>query len=76
MKESGSKLVGLSALLTTTLPAMEKTVRALKEVDPSVKVMIGGAPVTQAFADSIGADGYGRDASAAVALARELLGNA
>jgi 5-methyltetrahydrofolate--homocysteine methyltransferase len=76
VKESGSKLVGLSALLTTTLPAMEKTVRALKEVDSSIKVMIGGAPVTQAFADSIGADGYGRDASAAVALARQLLGNA
>ena len=75
VKESGSKLVGLSALLTTTLPAMEKTVRALKEVDPSVKIMIGGAPVTQAFADSIGADGYGRDASAAVTLARRLLGN-
>jgi len=76
VKESGSKLVGLSALLTTTLPAMEKTVRALKEANPSVKVMIGGAPVTQSFADSIGADGYGRDASTAVSLARQLLGNA
>ncbi len=76
VRESGAKLVGLSALLTTTLPSMEKTVRALKELDPSVKVMIGGAPVTQAFADSIGADGYGRDASAAVTLARRLLGNA
>jgi 5-methyltetrahydrofolate--homocysteine methyltransferase len=75
-KESGSKLVGLSALLTTTLPAMEKTVRVLKDIDPSIMVMVGGAPVTQAFADSIGADGYGRDASAAVALARQLLGNA
>jgi 5-methyltetrahydrofolate--homocysteine methyltransferase len=75
-KESGSKLVGLSALLTTTLPAMEKTVRVLKDIDPSIMVMVGGAPVTQAFADSIGADGYGRDASAAVALARRLLGNA
>lgn len=76
VKESGSKLVGLSALLTTTLPAMEKTVRALKEANPSVKIMIGGAPVTQSFADSIGADGYGRDASTAVSLARQLLGNA
>jgi 5-methyltetrahydrofolate--homocysteine methyltransferase len=76
LKESGAKLVGLSALLTTTLSSMEKTVRALKEVDPSVKVMVGGAPVTQAFADSIGADGYGRDASAAVTLARRLLENA
>ena len=78
VKEGSGQLVGLSALLTTTLPAMEKTVRAMKEVDPSgkVKVIIGGAPVTQAFADSIGADGYGRDATAAVALARQLLGNA
>ncbi len=76
VKESGSKLVGLSALLTTTLPAMEKTVRVLKDIDPSIMIMVGGAPVTQAFADSIGADGYGRDASAAVNLARQLLGNA
>ena len=76
VRESGAQLVGLSALLTTTLPSMEKTVHALKELDPSLKVMVGGAPVTQAFADSIGADGYGRDASAAVTLARRLLGNA
>jgi 5-methyltetrahydrofolate--homocysteine methyltransferase len=75
VQESGAKLVGLSALLTTTLPSMERTVKALKEVDSSIKVMVGGAPVTQAFAESIGADGYGRDASAAVALARKLLGN-
>ncbi len=76
VKESGCKLVGLSALLTTTLPAMEKTVRALKEGDPSIMVMVGGAPVTQAFADSIGADGYGRDAGTAVTLARRLLKSA
>ena len=77
VKESGCRLVGLSALLTTTMPAMEKTVKALKEADPSgkVKVIVGGAPVTQAFADSIGADGYGRDATAAVTLARQLLGD-
>jgi 5-methyltetrahydrofolate--homocysteine methyltransferase len=74
-KESGAQLVGLSALLSTTLPAMGKTVRAIREFDPSgnVKVIIGGAPVTQAFADSIGADGFGRDATAAVTLARQLL---
>ncbi len=76
VRESGARIVGLSALLTTTLPSMEKTVQVLKELDPSLKVMVGGAPVTQAFADSIGADGYGRDASAAVTLARRLLGNA
>jgi 5-methyltetrahydrofolate--homocysteine methyltransferase len=74
-KETGAQLVGLSALLSTTLPAMGKTVRAIREFDPSgkVKVIIGGAPVTQAFADSIGADGFGRDATAAVTLARHLL---
>ncbi len=78
VKESGSQLVGLSALLTSALPAMEKTVRAIREYDPSgkVKVIVGGAPVTQAFADSIGADGFGRDATAAVTLARRLLGDA
>jgi 5-methyltetrahydrofolate--homocysteine methyltransferase len=74
--ESGSQLVGLSALLTTTLPAMENTLRAIKEAHPSVRVIIGGAPVTQAYADSIGADGFGRDANAAVSLARHLVGDA
>ncbi len=74
-RESGAKLVGLSALLSTTLPAMEKTIRAVRESGLSgVKVMIGGAPVTQAFADKIGADGFGRDAAVAVPLARRLLG--
>ena len=78
VRENGSQLVGLSALLTSALPAMEKTVRAIREYDPSgkVKVIVGGAPVTQAFADSIGADGFGRDATAAVTLARRLLGDA
>jgi 5-methyltetrahydrofolate--homocysteine methyltransferase len=61
VRESSCNLVGLSALLTTTLPAVEKTVKALKDVDPSIRVIVVGAPVTQAFADSIGADGYGRD---------------
>jgi 5-methyltetrahydrofolate--homocysteine methyltransferase len=74
-KETGARLVGLSALLSTTLPAMGKIVRTIREFDPSgnVKVIIGGAPVTQAFADDIGADGFGRDANAAVTLARRLL---
>jgi len=78
VKEGSGQLVGLSALLTTTLPAMEKAVHAIREADPTgkVKVIIGGAPVTQAFADSIGADGYGRDATAAVTLARKLIGDA
>jgi 5-methyltetrahydrofolate--homocysteine methyltransferase len=75
VEESGAQVVGLSALLTTTLPAMEATVSALREAWPvKVKVMIGGAPVTSAFASSIGADGYAADASSAVALARRLVG--
>jgi len=75
VRETGAKLVGLSSLLTTTMPAMQRTLRALREFDPSgnVKVIIGGAPVTQEFADSIGADGFGRDANAAVSLARRLV---
>jgi 5-methyltetrahydrofolate--homocysteine methyltransferase len=75
VEESGAQIVGLSALLTTTLPAMEATVSALREAGPvRVKVMIGGAPVTSAYAQSIGADGYAPDASSAVALARRLVG--
>ena len=72
-KESGAQLVGLSALLTTTMPAMEKTVQAVKAAGISVKVMIGGAPVTQGYADKIGADGYAPDAASAVDLAKSLL---
>ncbi len=69
-------VVGLSALLTTTMPNMEKTIAALVEagVRDQVKVMIGGAPVTQQYADSIGADGYAADASRAVAVAKSILG--
>jgi 5-methyltetrahydrofolate--homocysteine methyltransferase len=76
-KESGAKLVGLSALLTTTLPAMEETVRAVRlaELAGEVHVMVGGAPVTDAFAKEIGADGYAPDAPSAVALARRLAGS-
>ena len=76
VKESGAKLVGLSALLTTTLPAMEATVRAIRQAELAgeVRVMVGGAPVTDSFAQQIGADGYAADASAATALARRLAG--
>ncbi len=75
-RKSGAKLVGLSSLLTTTLPAMEATVRALREAQLAggVGVMVGGAPVTDAFARQIGADGYAPDASSAAALARRLVG--
>jgi 5-methyltetrahydrofolate--homocysteine methyltransferase len=55
-KENGVQVVGLSALLTTTMPAMEKTIQAIKDSGIAVKTMIGGAPVTQAYAEKIGAD--------------------
>ena len=68
-------IIGLSALLTTTMLQMKHTVRALDEagVRGSVKVMVGGAPVTQRFADDVGADGYADNAAAALALARRLM---
>jgi 5-methyltetrahydrofolate--homocysteine methyltransferase len=71
--EHNPHLVGLSALLTTTMPAMRDTVEAVKKADASVKVLIGGAPVTQAYADEVGADGYAPDAASAVDLAKSVL---
>ena len=75
VKAEQPDLLGMSALLTTTMPAMQKAIDALAEagVRDSVKVMIGGAPVTQAYADEIGADGYAPDAASAVDLARSLM---
>lgn len=73
IKNSEASIVGLSALLTTTMPAMEKTVQAIKEAQLGCKIMIGGAPVTQKYADTIGADGYGADAATAVDVAKSLL---
>ena len=75
-REHGADLIGMSALLTTTLPRMAETIAALKEAGlrDSVKVMVGGAPVTQAWADEIGADGYGANAGMAVEKAKELMG--
>jgi len=75
VRESAPDLIGMSALLTTTLPSMEKTIQALQETGlrDKVKVMIGGAPVTQDFADQIGADGFAPDASQAARLAKTLL---
>ena len=72
-KESGADIVGLSALLTTTMPAMEATVKALKDAGITAKVIIGGAPVTQAYADKIGADGYSADAASAVDVAKSIM---
>ena len=72
-KENNVQIFGLSALLTTTMPSMEKTIRAIKDAGLTIKTMIGGAPVTQAYADKIGADGYAADAASAVDIAKELL---
>lgn len=76
VREHQPDLVGMSALLTTTMPQMKVTIDALKEAGlrDSVKIMIGGAPVTAAFAEQIGADAYAPDAAAAVDVARELRG--
>ena len=74
--KSGAQLLGLSALLTTTMGAMKTTVDAFSEagVKDKVKIIVGGAPLTQSFADEIGADGYAPDAASAVDLAKDLLG--
>jgi 5-methyltetrahydrofolate--homocysteine methyltransferase len=76
VKVQGADVIAMSALLTTTMPNMKNTVDALEEagIRDAVKVMIGGAPVTQAYAVEIGADGYAPDASRAATLARQLLG--
>ncbi|MDY7040329.1 MAG: corrinoid protein [Chloroflexota bacterium] len=76
IKTEQPDVIGMSALLTTTMPAMKRTLDAIVEAGlrDKVKVMIGGAPVTQAFADEIGADGYAPDAASAVELARSLAG--
>ena len=72
-KARGVNLIGMSALLTTTMPGMEKTIKALKQAGVKVKVMVGGAPVTQSFADKIGAQGYAPDAASAVDTAKKLV---
>ena len=72
-KATGAKVIGLSALLTTTMPAMEKAIKALRDAKIDVKIMIGGAPVTQGYADKIGADGYAADAASAVDVAKAMV---
>lgn len=76
VKSSGAQIVAMSALLTTTMPNMKATIEALQAAGlrEQVKVMVGGAPLTDAYARQIGADGYAADASRAVALAKELVG--
>jgi 5-methyltetrahydrofolate--homocysteine methyltransferase len=75
VKEHEPRILGMSALLTTTVPRMKETIAALTSAGlrESVKVMVGGAPVTQAFADEIGADGYGANAGGAVERAKSLI---
>jgi 5-methyltetrahydrofolate--homocysteine methyltransferase len=73
VKQHKPKLVGLSALLTTTMPAMREIVKAIRASGVPVKIVIGGAPITDEFAREIGADGYSPDASSAVDLAMALL---
>jgi len=77
-REVGADIVGVSALLTTTMAGQRAVIQALEEANlrPQVKVMVGGAPVTRRWAEEIGADGYGEDAIAAVAVARRLVGAA
>jgi len=72
-RAEAAELVGLSALLSTTMSMMRTTLDALRGADLPARVLVGGAPLSGAFADEIGADGYARDAVAAAALARELL---
>ena len=73
VEDTGATVVGLSALMTTTVPAMIETVSELKKTHPQVRIMVGGAVLTPEFAEQIGADGYGRDAMASVRLAQEWL---
>ena len=76
VQERQAQVIGMSALLTTTMPSMSATIKALEEAGmrDKVKIMIGGAPVTDGFAKQIGADGFSPDASSAVRLAKSLLG--
>jgi len=75
VRRSGADILALSSLLTTSMPSMRETIKALKDANlrDKVKVIVGGAPVTQDFADSIEADGFARDAASAVDKAKELL---
>ncbi|MDT8377465.1 MAG: corrinoid protein [Desulfotignum sp.] len=74
IKETNAKIVCLSALLTTTMPMMKQTIDAIVEagIRDQVKILVGGAPVTQSFADEIGADGFAPDAGSAAKLAKRL----
>ena len=72
-EDEGVKIVACSALLTTTMPALEATVAALKATGKGYKIMVGGAPINQEFADKVGADAYTPDAASAAKKAKELV---
>jgi corrinoid protein of di/trimethylamine methyltransferase len=74
VKERGANIIAMSALLTTTMPSMRTTVEALKQagVRDKVKILVGGAPISQRYADEIGADGYAESAAGAVNLAKKV----
>ena len=72
-KDSGAKVCAMSALLTTTMPQMAEVIKAIKSAGLDVKTVIGGAPVTQSFAEEIGADGFAADAASAVDIVKQLL---
>ncbi len=73
VKEHGADVVGISALLTTTMVGMKAAVEAVRAADPKAKILVGGAPVTDEFAAEIGADGFAKDAATAAVVAQELL---
>ena len=74
--DDGAQVIAMSALLTTTMPTMKTVIDEIEEAGlrEHVKIMIGGAPITQGYADEIGADGYARDAASGVDVAKQLLG--
>ena len=73
-RKTGAPLIGLSALMTTTVPAMQQTIAALREAGLPCRVMVGGAVLTPSYAAQIGADYYAKDAKAAADIARRVFG--
>lgn len=73
IKETGASVVGLSALLTTTMPAMAETIQKIREEGLDTKILVGGAPVSQEYADRIGADGFSEDAPGCVELVKKFM---
>jgi 5-methyltetrahydrofolate--homocysteine methyltransferase len=71
-REHGASIVGMSSLMVTTMPKMKEVIAALRDADLTAKLIVGGAPLTQAYADEIGADGYAPDAGGAVQLVKRL----